>query len=194
MRNHFDMERAQKDMKQNLSEKRYKHSYAVAETARKLAELHGEDPDRAYIAGLFHDFAKHLKQEESAAYLHEMQVEDPFLLGDANLAHGEIAAHILSKDYGLDDAGILSAIAKHTFGDVKMSRLDKIVYLADAIEPNRHYEEVEKLRKTARRDLNEACFEYLKNNFKHLLSENKRIYTKSVEMYNRILEGGTDGF
>ncbi len=190
----FNREQALKDMQRNLSEKRYKHSIAVAQTARELAKIHGVDQEKAYTAGLFHDFAKYMTDEKSLVYLKEMNLQDEFLLASATLAHGKIAAYILEKDYDLMDKEILSAIDKHTFGDVEMSNLDKIVYIADAIEPNRNYPSVSTLRNLAKEDLNLVCYEYLKHNFKYLLENDRKIYKKSLEMYNSIIERGIHGF
>ncbi len=190
----FNKEKALQDLKNNSSKTRYEHSLAVGKKAKELAEIHCEDTEKAYLAGIFHDFAKYMKQEEANKILIEMGVTDEFLLNDSRLAHGQIGAYILEKDYGLKDKEILSAISKHTFGDVNMTKLDMIVYIADAIEPNRDYPSVEKLRKLADNNLEEACFEYLKHNFKYLLQEDRKIYTKSVEMYNLMLERGKNGF
>ncbi len=190
----FDKKRAVRDLKANLSEERYLHSLGVAKTAKRLAEIHGEDADKAYLAGLFHDFAKYISTEDGLDYLKKMKVNDGFLLDNSNLAHGQIGAYILEKEYSLEDKEILSAIAKHTFGDVNMSKLDKIIYIADAIEPNRDYPSVEDLRKLAEEDLNLTCLEYLKNSFKYLIKNNKKIYHKSIDMYNTILERGINGF
>ncbi len=186
--NNFDRNRAFEDLKQKLREKRFKHSLAVADCSKDLAKIHGENIEKAYIAGLFHDFAKELSNDESLKYLNEMKEVDEFLLKTPNLAHGKIAAYILQKEYNLKDAEILSAISKHTFGDIDMTALDKIVYIADAIEPNRNYENCQKIRDLAYKDLDLSCIEYLKNNFVFLSQNNKKIHTKSVEMYNKMIE------
>ncbi len=190
----FDKERALKDMKDNLSERRYIHSFAVGKTARELAEVHGEDPEIAFIAGIFHDFAKYMSHEESQLILNKMGESDEFLLKDARLAHGMIGAYILKTEYGLDDEYILSAIEKHTFGDVNMSLLDKIIYIADATEENRDYPNCDKIRELSKKNLDLASLEYLKNSVKYLMDDGKKIYTKSIEMYNILVERGKNGF
>ncbi len=190
----FNKEKALQDMKINLSEKRYNHCFRVAETAIELAKIHGEDEEKAYLAGLLHDFAKYMSNEASLKELKKSGNFDEFFIDEANLAHGEIAAYILENEYGLDDKEILSAIAKHTFGATDMTKLDMIVYLADATEPKRDYPSCNKIRELSKKNLEMACLEYLKNNFKYLVEIDKRIYTKSVDMYNLLLERSKDGF
>ena len=78
-------------------------------------------------------------------------------MDNPNLAHGKIAAIIMERDYGISDSDILNAVSFHTTGRPAMSLLEKIIYIADAIEPNRSYPGVEEVREAAFKDLDEAC-------------------------------------
>jgi len=83
-------------------------------------------------------------------------------VNNANLAHGKVAAVIIQRDYGICDEDIINAVKYHTTGRAGMSKLEKVVYLADAIEINRNYPGVEELRAIAFDGLDEACLAALK--------------------------------
>lgn len=181
-------------MKINLSISRYNHCVAVGRLAREMAKKFGVDEDKAEIAGLFHDFSKHMDDKEALENLNKYHVSDDFLLKNPKLAHGKIASFILNNEYGLEDEEILSAIDKHTFGSADMTKLDKIVFLADAIEPARNYPECDKIRKIAEKDLDLACIVYLKENIKYLLQNDNLVSSQSIEMYNKEMEIYKNGF
>jgi len=124
---------------QNLTEDRKRHTYAVAEIAIKLARHYGEDEKKAKIAALFHD----MYRERS--------------MDNVNLSHGKIAADVMKKEYAIEDEDILNAVRYHTTGRAGMTKLEKIIYLADAIEPGRAYSGVDEIRELAFRSLDEAC-------------------------------------
>lgn len=140
----------------NLTEKRRIHTYAVAEEAKKLAQRYGEDVERAEIAALFHDFFRGVPEQALNGYVRQLGLSTSYL-DNANLAHSKIAAYIMEQDYQIKDQDILNAVSYHTTGRENMSKLEKIIYLADAIEPNRSYPGVEEIRELAYRDLDEAC-------------------------------------
>lgn len=138
-----------------LSDKRLLHSLLVAHTARKLAQLHGEDPDAAALAGLLHDCAKCLPLPELKRIAQEQHLLlDEETLASQNLLHGPVGAELAKTRYGIDDPNILSAIGCHTVGKVGMLPLDMILYLADKIEPSRTlYPALLEVRALAREDL-----------------------------------------
>ena len=117
---------------------RFAHSLSVADTARKLAEIHGEDPLRAEQAGLLHDCAKyyplHRMQEIAAA--HSLTDDQSFLESGA-LLHSVVGAQVAEDLYGMKDPAVLEAIRYHNTGCAGMSRLAMCVCLADSIEPLR---------------------------------------------------------
>lgn len=157
-----------------LSEKRKRHTYAVALEAATLASLYNVDPEKAELAALFHDMFRGKSQETLDDYVRKLNL-DPYYLGNANLSHGKIAAIIMKQDYNIEDQDMINAVAFHTTGRAKMSHLEKIIYLADVIEPNRKYPGIMTIKKTAYKNLDQAClmaFEhsinYIKNNGNHL--------------------------
>lgn len=143
-------------IEQNMTEKRRIHTYAVAEEAKKLARRYGEDTEKAEIAALFHDFFRGVPEKALNGYVRQLGLS-PAYLNNANLAHSKIAAYVMEKEYGIQDRDIINAVSYHTTGRANMTKLEKVIYLADAIEPNRSYPGVEEIRELAWRDLDEAC-------------------------------------
>ena len=130
----------QEKLKKVQNERRYEHTLGVAYTATCLAYRYGEDPEKARLAGLLHDCAKHLSGEKAlemcAKYdlpVNNIEKNNPFLL------HGKVGALIAQKKFNVDDEDILNAITYHTTGRPVMSLLEKIIYVSDYIEPNRDF-------------------------------------------------------
>ena len=143
-------------IEKNFSEKRKVHTEGVRKTAVMLAEKYGADPEKAELAALFHDMYRGVSEDVLNYYVKHLDLDKKYL-NNCNLAHGKIAAIVMKRDYGIEDEDIINAVSYHTTGRPGMTLLEKIIYIADAIEPNRNYPGVESLRETAERDLNEAC-------------------------------------
>lgn len=151
----------------NLNKKRLNHTYGVRDTAVKLARIYGEDEEKAELAALFHDMAKHFKGENLNYYVKHLGLDSKYL-GNSNLAHGKIAAALMKKDFNVDDEDIIGAVSYHTTGKENMSLLEKIIYIADAIEPNRDYPGVVELRELAFKDLDKAIIMSMENTIKRV--------------------------
>ena len=143
-----------------LTEKRYRHTEGVIYTAVRLAERYGADTDKAETAALFHDACKNLDIDEMNMLVEQYEIGD-YYIDKPQLAHSKLAAAILEKEFGVEDEDILNAVSYHTTGRAGMSLLEKIIFVADATEPNRTYEEAETLNALAFSDLDEACCEVL---------------------------------
>ena len=156
----------------NLTEKRQIHTEGVRKTAIKLAERYGADPEKAELAALFHDMCRNLPVEVSNYYVRHLQLPAKYL-NNVNLAHGKIAVVLMKRDFGVEDEDLLNAVSYHTTGRPGMSLLEKIIYIADAIEPGRRYPGVEELRKAAAEDLDKACLLSLSNTIHYVRGENK---------------------
>ena len=156
-------------IKEHLKSKRLKHTYGVAAEAKKLAERYGEDPDKAELAGLCHDMMRNISPEESAELVKRYGLPEK-LADNPNLAHGKIAAKVLADVYGMQDEDLLNAVRYHTTGRKGMSRLEKILYLADAIEPGRDYPQVGALREAAEEDLDKACILCMERSMEYVRS------------------------
>ena len=143
-------------IERNMTEKRKIHTYAVVEEARKLSQRYGEDMEKAELAALFHDFFRGVSEKALNGYVRQLGLDSSYL-NNCNLAHSKIAAFLMEHEYNITDQDMINAVSYHTTGRANMSRLEKIIYLADAIEPNRNYPGVEKVRELAFQDLDKAC-------------------------------------
>jgi len=172
-------------LEERLSEKRYQHSLGVADTAAKLATFHSQDIEKAYLAGLMHDYAKNLDDDE----LLEIATENQ-LLSDAvevyvpELLHGVVAAFLLKRDGIITDEEILQAITWHTTGHQEMTPLDAIVYIADYIEPNRNFPNIDALRTVSYRSLEFGLLQCLDNTLAYLLTKGAIIHPFSIQARN----------
>lgn len=140
----------------HLKESRLKHVYGVRDTAVLLSIMFGEDPKKAEICALFHDMYKWLNTEQVNEYVKKYNLEDKYL-NNPNLAHSKLAAYAMKNEYCIDDLDMINAVSYHTTGRANMSKLEKIIALADFIEPNRVFKEVYEARKLAKQDLDKAC-------------------------------------
>lgn len=177
-----------KKLKASLSEKRYRHSLGVAKAAKELAAKYGCDEEKAYIAGLLHDCAKGYSIEEQIALCKKLGVSlDNHTLNCPPVIHGFLGAKIAEKEYGISDTEILDAIRYHTVGRAEMTLLDKIIYIADMTEENRDFEDVEELRKTADKGLDEAILLSVEKQFKLQAKRRGTIHPNMIYMWNDIL-------
>lgn len=183
-----DIEWMKEKLKEMLDGERYIHSVGVMETAVKLAEKYGEDVEKARVAGLLHDCAKGFSDEElvKMAYKYGIFV-DEVLLKVPFLLHGPVGAYLAQELFGVTDEEIKRAIALHTTGDVNMSLLDKIIFLADYIEPNRDFEGVEELRELSWKDLDLAVLRAYDSTICYVIKRNMILYEKTVSGRNDIL-------
>ncbi len=138
--------------------------------------IHGENTVHAYIAAMYHDRFKEYTLEQLNEFVVKYSIEQKYL-GNKNLSHSKVAAAWLREnwkdelpeiEYAED---VIRAISYHTTGRANMSTLEKIVYLADGIEPLRDYLGVEELRKVAKLDLDKACLLYGKRTVEFLISK-----------------------
>lgn len=182
----------EEDIRSQLSmimpQKRFKHSEGVAEMAGILALRFGADPQRARLAGLLHDIARDFDDTEmlSRAKKADLQVSE-YGFAMPLLLHGPVGAVMAREDYGVNDAGILNAIALHTVGSPYMSQLDKILFVADKIEPNRSHCTVGEIRKQAEQDLDQALLLCLDESIRYALKIGCLLHPTSVNARNAIV-------
>ncbi len=180
----YDYTRMQEQLKKSQKPSRYEHTLSVAYTAANLAMRYGEDMMQAFIAGLLHDCAKHMSSEQllNFCYEHKINVskyqqEMPFLL------HGIVGSVIAQTMYEVDDKDILSAIKWHTTGRPDMSMLEKIIYVADYIEPHRDKApNLAMLRKLSFENINRAVCLIAKQTLDYL--KNQVIDEATLKTYN----------
>jgi len=169
------------EIESRIGNKRFLHTLRVRDTAVELAKIHGEDEEKASIAGFLHDCAK-IKDINLLKF--EAKKNDLLLTQDMvkapQIIHSHLGAIFANKLYGIDDEDILNAIIYHTTGRPNMSNLEKIIFLADYIEPKRNFPGVEKARELARENLDKAMYFALNNTLKFLVEENSYIVIETV--------------
>ena len=179
----YDIKEIKTKLQKDLEQKRYEHTIGVADTAFSLALRYGANPEKAYVAGLLHDCAKCFDHEKKMALCKKYDVEltktekeNPFLI------HAKLGAALAREKYGIQDPEILEAIKYHTTGKANMGLLEKIIFSADYIEPNRKMIlGLEEIRKTIFNDLDKAIYIILLNTIKHLENKDQVIDPTSAE-------------
>ena len=176
-------------LQSRLKPSRYEHSLGVAETAAKLARRFGVDEEQARVAGLLHDCAREYPKEQMLAEAVRRGI--PFGAIEQSmplLLHAYIGARRISELYEVDDEAIAQAIWRHTVGGPGMTRLDKIIWFADMIEPNREYPEVEELRRLAREaTLDAMVLEGLSQSIAFVIYKHHLIHPDTVLARNELL-------
>ncbi|EPY2273846.1 bis(5'-nucleosyl)-tetraphosphatase (symmetrical) YqeK [Clostridium sporogenes] len=168
-------------LKENLKEDRYNHVISVKETAIKLAEKYNVDVYKAKIAALCHDCAKNMSDNELLNMIKEHNINlDWISLKNLQITHGLVATIIMKEKMGIEDIDILNAVEYHTTGRNNMSMLEKIIYLADIIEPLREFNGVEKLRKLALIDIDKAMIESLNSTIQYVVSKGELLHINTV--------------
>lgn len=167
----------QKKLKKKLSDSRYQHSLGVAYTAGALAMRYSADINKAVVAGLLHDCAKYMTGEEMLEYSVKKFID----ISDAenvkpDLLHAKLGSYFATKKYDIKDPDIISAIRFHTTGKPDMNLLEKIVYIADYIEPNRDkMPRLDVIRKVAFEDIDECLKMILVDSVEYLKESGMKI-------------------
>ena len=183
------IDQMKEQLKNNLLEKRFNHSVGVMETAVALARLYGADEEKAAIAGLLHDCAKNYSKEDMFALCIEYGIElDDVMKKSTGLIHGLLGAEVAKRDYGIDDEEIYDAIYYHTVGKPDMSLLTQIIYIADGIEPLRHYDGVDRIRELAEENLDKALILQIDYTIKSVISKGGLLHTNTIDTRNYYLE------
>ncbi len=181
-------------LKNNLSEKRFLHTLGVAKTAKSLAKRWGLDCDKAFLAGLVHDAAKEIPFDETIKLLEEAGITLTDLEKSIpGILHAPLGAVLTQRIFGIDDSEILDAVRYHTTGRVNMTLLEKIIYIADFIEPGRKYKESEMVREIAFSDLDSAAL--LESDFviKFTIDRGKPLHPDTIHARNYLLKVTKEG-
>jgi predicted HD superfamily hydrolase involved in NAD metabolism len=168
---------------------RFRHSAGVARMAERLAKRHGAPTRKARIAGILHDVARTWKNDELLAYAsaHGIPIS-PEAQASPVLLHAAIGADIARGEFGVEDAETLSAIAHHTIAVDGMSDLDKVVYLADTVEPSRVFPSRAELESAAFRSLDEGMIASIKASIEYLATRNLKPLKETVQLYDSMVE------
>lgn len=183
----YDEEKIRGKLKESLSKEDFLHSLQVQRTAIQLAERFRAGVAKASLAGLLHDYGKAFSNGElvrlarKVGYpVHPVEKAFPYLL------HAPVGARLIPKAFGVRDSEVIRSIENHTIGSFNMSRLDKIIYLSDVIEPSRTYPGLDEIRALAKHDLDQAFKVAYKHVLLYLITTDKLIHPLSVEVWNRL--------
>ncbi len=171
-----------------LTPKRFAHSLAVRDASIRLAQHYGVDEHKAAAAGLLHDCAKGLSEEQLLKLADEFGILiDSIQKSEAGLLHAPIGAELARKEFDVHDREILTAIRYHTTGCEDMGLLAKIICLADFIAEGRNFPEVEDLRRIAFADLDAALLMGMDLTIKHVISKGSLIHPDTVKARNNLI-------
>lgn len=183
------IERIKNDLKENLTEYRYIHSLGVMEMAEELATIYNVDVESTRLAGLLHDIAKEMTEEESLKYVAENSIAiDDIEKINVSILHGKIGADIAKKKYGVNEQ-IQKAIQYHTETNPNMDTLAKIIYVSDKIEKNRKSEkfDLEYERNLVKEDIDAAVLFIIDASIKKVIKKGKLLHPTIVETRNKII-------
>ena len=175
-------------LQEKLTIKRYQHSLNVAACAERLAGIHGVDSETAYLAGLLHDCGRGMSDDDLLTYIYsagqqldEIEMRQPVLL------HASYGAVIAKTVFAVTDDSILKAIRNHTIADAEMSVLEKIIYLADMIEPDRKFDGIKRLRRLADGVLDTAMLAAYDISIKYVVKTGRLLHPKTIAARNELL-------
>ena len=176
-----------------LTEHRYTHSLGVMETAEKMAKTFNVDVENAIVAGLLHDCAKQIDRQVQLKMCKERNIElDEIKKSAPSLVHADLGASVARTEFGVTDDDVLSAIKYHTLGRKNMSDLEKVLFLADVIEPNRRdFEGLLELRDLCYKDLDEAMLYGLTLSIENVERKGRILHTQTldaVEYFRNLLD------
>ena len=176
-------------VRRRLPEGRYRHSLGVARAAERLARRYGASRQHARIAGVLHDLARHWNAAELLAYArrHGLRI-GPSEERAPVLLHARIGADIARREFGVTDADALAAIETHTVAVPGMSTLQKIVFMADAIEPSRRFAERDGIEAAAMRSLDEGMLACIRSSLDYLRERGIPAARQTMEVYKTLVK------
>ncbi|MBR1670032.1 MAG: bis(5'-nucleosyl)-tetraphosphatase (symmetrical) YqeK [Butyrivibrio sp.] len=178
-------QKLRKQLEKELKPDRFDHTMGVAYTAANLAFAHGADVEKALIAGFLHDCAKSMSHDEQIKICEKNNIDITEVeRKNHSLLHAKVGMYLARTKYDVDDPEILGAIRWHTTGKKDMSLLEKIVYIADFIEPNRKMlENMTEIRKEAYTDLDRCLAHILHDSVVYLKTIGKECDDATMNAY-----------
>lgn len=171
-------------VKSKISLKRFKHTMAVVDMSIKLSKIYKADIEKCKIAALLHDVCKEMDVEEMKKICREYFKEDLSEedLENSEILHSFVASYWVKKNLGIEDSEILAAIKNHTLGNKNMSLVEKIVYIADAIEIGRTYPGVDEIRTLTFKDLDRGILLEIQKKERYLKNIGKKSHKNTTMM------------
>ncbi len=190
-----DLCKIRKAMEKAQDDRRYEHTLGVAYTAAALAMHYGVDVNNTMIAGYLHDCAKNMSDDKKLSFcekhnimITEAERQNPSLL------HAKVGSFMSMETYNVDDVDIINAILNHTTGRPEMSDLEKIIFIADYIEPGRSSApNLDQIRRTAFVDLDRTMLMILHDTLEYLKTSELAIDQKTKRTYDYYLSISKNG-
>ncbi|GCL68253.1 hydrolase [Veillonella tobetsuensis] len=182
----MDIKEIETDLSNKLSKKRFIHTLGVVNSAMYLAQKYGANIENAHLAALLHDCAKEIPLLEMRDLVANLPCDQDMLHSGA-LLHGLAGMVLANTQYGVTNPDILEAIRVHTTGKENMSKLDKIIFLADYIEPNRKFPGVNDIRLAAEQSLDAGVLCGFDMTIRHLIDRGDSIYPLTILSRNDLL-------
>ncbi|ANU23540.1 bis(5'-nucleosyl)-tetraphosphatase (symmetrical) YqeK [Planococcus donghaensis] len=175
-------------VKERLPEKRYTHVLGVVDTAIDLAREFNVSESKAKTAAILHDVAKFSDRDWMKSIIVSENMDPLLLEYHAELWHAPVGAYLAKTEFGVEDEDVLNAIRYHTTGRESMSDLEKVVYIADLIEPNRKFTGVEELRQLKEQGLDVMMEASVKHSIEFLESKNQPVFPDSLKCLNSFVQ------
>ena len=175
-------------LKTRLDEKRFSHSLCVADEAVRLAKIYGANEDEAYFSGLVHDITKNASDDEHLKLFHSFDI----ILSDIELHKNKLWHAISGSVYvknilNIDNEDIINAVRYHTTARANMSKLEKVVYLADFTSADRTYGDVDIMRRLVEVSMEDAMTYSLSYIIGELIKSRSPIHPDTLAAYNEVI-------
>lgn len=169
----------------DIGEKRLAHSLRVVNTAIELSKKYDLEEKKVFLAGILHDCGRLKNSEDLLKYAKYFDIVlDDTLLYNTQLIHAPLGCRMAKNIYEIYDIEILNSIKYHTTGRENMGLLEKIIFIADYIEPKRNFKGVEDVRRLVKLDLDKSIILAIEQNIKFLIDRDKLIHMDSVKALN----------
>ncbi len=191
----------ERELEERVTRRRFSHSIGVRDTAAVLAGMYGCDEEKARVAGLLHDIARDMPLSTMKGIVTKqgfvMQdssgknglLPPEALFSSPGLLHAYAGRIIAQRDFGVRDEDMLRSIELHTTGGRGMTVLNKVVFVADYIEPGRSFRGVETARAIARRSLDGTMLYIFRSMFRKLIADGVYICVDTLLGYNELVSG-----
>lgn len=184
----MNKDEALKIVKAHLPEKRYIHTLGVLETAIDLAKIYNASECEVSLAAIFHDYAKYHPVEEMKSVVLTELLDERYLYYGDELLHGPVGAHFVKTKFRIENEHILNGIRYHTTGRVGMTIVEKIIFIADYIEPGRNFPGIDEVRHVVKKDLDLAIILAIQNTVQLLMKKQLPIFPDTIDTYNSLIK------
>lgn len=174
------------DLKNILTNFRYNHTIMVAEEAQRIAKYYNMDEKKAYLAGLVHDIAKDFNDQENKHWIQKYKINKNWLTPELKpILHAEIGYYVVKECYHLDE-DICNTVRFHTIGNINMTALAKIIFIADKIARENRPKELEEVASLVYQDIDKALLLCLQQQKKHLNQQGKKLHPDTELLLSKL--------